>query len=361
VRGDAQAPYTAVMPWPGTKLLPLLDGARAAHEAYQERALEESLCVLYVAMTRARHRIDLLVQPAGAKSAPKRSFANVLRHALGGASGEAPGGTETPGADGTRVLWRHAGSSDAWHATCQPPAIAPTPATSRTPPTRAPLLLPAPTTPRRLVREAPSLLAGGRSVHAAELLSDASGLARARGSVMHLWLEQIEWLEDFDPAARRDALLAQGGRLARELGVDAAALPAWWDAFVEALRRPATRALLERSACPLAGDGLTLEVWRERRFALRLPAEASGEPERLLAGSFDRVVLARRGERATGAQLVDHKTDSAPDEAALAARVAHHRPQMEAYRRALVALTGLPAQSVACRLLFLSADRVAEV
>ena len=40
---------------------------------------------------------------------------------------------------------------------------------------------------------------------------------------------------------------------------------------------------------------------------------------------------------------------------------AHYAPQLQAYRRALVVLTGLPPERVACRLLFLDVDEVREV
>jgi hypothetical protein len=48
-------------------------------------------------------------------------------------------------------------------------------------------------------------------------------------------------------------------------------------------------------------------------------------------------------------------------DATCAARILHHRPQMEAYRRALAALTGLAPEDVRCRLLFLAADRIEDL
>jgi ATP-dependent exoDNAse (exonuclease V) beta subunit len=92
-----------------------------------------------------------------------------------------------------------------------------------------------------------------------------------------------------------------------------------------------------------------------------LPAQEPGDAERLLTGSFDRVVVAQRAGVPTAALITDYKTDSVPDEAALEARTEHHRPQMQAYREALVALTGLPPSRVGCRLLFLSSDVVVDV
>jgi hypothetical protein len=80
-----------------------------------------------------------------------------------------------------------------------------------------------------------------------------------------------------------------------------------------------------------------------------------------LTGSFDRAVVAYRDGRPSAALVIDFKTDAVPDDATCAARILHHRPQMEAYRRALAALTGLAPEDVRCRLLFLAADRIEDL
>ena len=75
-------------------------------------------------------------------------------------------------------------------------------------------------------------------------------------------------------------------------------------------------------------------------------------------GVFDRVVLRRRGGAPVAAEVLDHKTGGEDD---LDAAVEHHRPQMEAYRRALSAIAGLPPERITARLLFLDAGRVVDV
>jgi ATP-dependent exoDNAse (exonuclease V) beta subunit len=184
-----------------------------------------------------------------------------------------------------------------------------------------------------------------------ELLEPDRSGARARGSVVHRWLETVEWLEEL--SLDEDALLAEGRRTARALGADQAAVDGWLDDFRRMLGRPGIAALLSRESCVLPGS---LEVWRERRFALQAPDEEGRAA--LLHGSFDRVVLAREDGRVVGAELIDFKTDAVPDEQALQARVAHHRPQMKAYREALATLTGLAPADIRCRLAFLERGRV---
>ncbi len=90
-----------------------------------------------------------------------------------------------------------------------------------------------------------------------------------------------------------------------------------------------------------------VEVWRERRF--RRPVG-----DALQSGSFDRVVLWLDGETVVRAEVLDFKT-SKPD-ADLEQRREHYRPQLEAYREAMVAITKLPPALVTASLFFIEAD-----
>jgi len=58
--------------------------------------------------------------------------------------------------------------------------------------------------------------------------------------------------------------------------------------------------------------------------------------------------------------VLDYKTDraSGPD---LSERVEHYRPQLEGYRRALAAITGLGAERIEARLLFLPAGELVAI
>jgi len=79
-----------------------------------------------------------------------------------------------------------------------------------------------------------------------------------------------------------------------------------------------------------------------------------------LNGSLDRVVWLGGGDQIVAADVIDFKTDAIAigDTNALAARTEYYRPQMEAYRRAVVRLSKLPAERVSIRLVFTSAARV---
>jgi RecB family exonuclease len=89
------------------------------------------------------------------------------------------------------------------------------------------------------------------------------------------------------------------------------------------------------------------ELHRERSFAVR-------DGDVLLSGTFDRLVALYDGNRAVGADVLDYKTDDVPgdDPRAIDARVEQYRPQLEAYRRAVVRLWGVDPARVSARLLF---------
>ena len=102
-------------------------------------------------------------------------------------------------------------------------------------------------------------------------------------------------------------------------------------------------------------------VWRERRFAVRLP-EPGGEEDAILHGEFDRVVVERDSDgKPLRAHVVDFKTGQVRDEEELERKREAYRPQMLAYRRAVCALTGLPQEAVRLSLLFVDAGRVAHL
>jgi hypothetical protein len=152
--------------------------------------------------------------------------------------------------------------------------------------------------------------------------------------------------------------------------------------FRSKLRNPRLRAALSRqgyltpngaawSARPeigadLAGCQPTLEVYRERPFAVRLR-------DTLLSGTFDRLVLVCRAAASpdhkaaptsiVAAEVLDFKTDavSAADPQALEKIAARYRPQLLAYREAVSAMFGLSVDRVITRLMVIEADQLVEV
>jgi len=292
-----------------------------------ERELREALCLLYVAMTRARYRLDLIVAHQKDPLRIGHDFAGILRAALARVAPDHQG-----------ILWRHPRSSERWIPPAPPAAPERPRAAPRTRPFRSDPAVAA------RVHRAPSADEGGETVATAELLRSPRSAARLTGDLVHLWLSTVEWLEDF--TLDEPALLARGRRLSADEGTLRAAL-AELRGFLE---QPGTRAELSLGSAPRAER----TVWRERPFSLLLP-EPEG-PAALWSGSFDRVVLHGRPGAWTRAVVTDFKTDRVPAEA-LEARTAFYRPQMEGYRRVLARMTGLAPEAIEARLFFLRRDR----
>jgi ATP-dependent exoDNAse (exonuclease V) beta subunit len=343
------------------------------------RSLREELCVLYVAMTRAVRRLDLLIPGVGPRAEP-RSMANLLRETLGDAAPD----TELATSSGARELWRHPQSDDSWYAasrdalslagdgaTAQPDDAEPEPRPIRLAPSKAPRWMP---------RVAPSSRASTQRITPAILLRLADEPARVRGLLVHAWLSRMEWLEDYAPSD--DELHAQASRMAHdeEITVSRRQVSEIIAEYRAMLRQPVVIAQLSRAA---HAEG-ELEVWREQPFVVSLPDGAHGS---VVRGAFDRVVLRREAGRVVAADIVDYKTDAlpapggpqarrqldlfsgepaeaTPDGAArssLDEKAEHYRPQMESYRAVLARLTGLSPAAIRCRLLFLTADQVVDV
>ena len=154
---------------------------------------------------------------------------------------------------------------------------------------------------------------------ASELFSENAGEAAKRGVEIHGQYEAIEWADD------------------QEL----ANLP---PAFHVAFAKPSPKAT----------------VWREKSYEIYRQAGDKGEWE---TGQFDRVVFTGEGA-AREAVIYDFKTNAQKtDESAEAFEQRMCRtyaPQMNAYRAAIGALTGLPANRIRTVLLLQSTESAVE-
>lgn len=299
-----------------------------AERATRRRAFRDSLSALYVALTRARRRLDLVLWAEGAKDGEARgSSAALVRHAFGLGFENLTPATLVAEVEGSAEEWarRESASDDL--------AVAgPTHAVRR-------LEFAAAERPRELERFSPSRLGAGAAARGAELFESSDGNARRRGTRWHAWFEQIEWLDAFE--FDRVRLL----ELARARGLGGADLERDLEEFQRALAAPALRELFTRPAG-------VVEVWRERAYRCVIDGA-------LHSGAFDRVVLERAGASYARAQILDFKSDRAgADESGAAER---YRPQLEAYARALGRLCGLPREAIRTTLVFAARGALVEL
>jgi ATP-dependent exoDNAse (exonuclease V) beta subunit len=303
-------------------------GLEEEYRNHQQGLFEEQLSVLYVALTRARSFLDVVI-PAGDKA--KDSLAGLLRERWGHSE------------EGEYVIDECPAVAD---AEARPAADLmgsdPGIALARTGVDVARLRF----VPARREAVTPSGEEGGGVVELGAFLSLGNVAALERGTAVHALLERIAWREtlppekewagsvprvEADPEACRSAARELAPRL-RDPGDPLAEIfneQAW-------LRRWEIHGVAR------------LELWRERRFAAMVGND-------LLSGSFDRVVL---GYDAAGtlirAEILDFKTDRVGDEREREERRLHYQPQLDAYAGALHVLTGLPPEAIQARLVWVN-------
>lgn len=296
----------------------------------REQRIHESLCMLYVALTRAIHALYLLIAPHDRH--PTKTFAGLLRASLVG---------DGSVAENSR-LWtcgdENWDSPDRTDTPVRPPSgrNARLPMSIRFAP-------PAATPNRGWQRRSPS-------THTArqlgELLRPRATSSLERGTLIHKWFEQIEWLDEGVPSD--DQLLAATRELPPMTLRPNDLLPD----FDAMLQQPEIAAALRRNQSP--HRSMSPRVLREHPFACRLE-------QVLVNGVIDRLVLWLRGDKLEHAEILDFKTDTIADAAALAAATDNYRPQLELYRRAVSRLFDLPPEHISARLLFVNPGRAIDV
>jgi ATP-dependent helicase/nuclease subunit A len=293
---------------------PLHEALHEELEISKQRSAFESLCRLYVAMTRAKRGLYLIAQPPPKSQDSAMKEAHFLRRMLGAAgAGEENAAYVTEWQTGD-ARW----FADAKGAAPQPPAM---PGVSR------PL--------GELLREfqplAKRVTPSGEEdfkVKGSMLFSAGREPGRKLGNLVHELLAHVEWWHSTSSMAALEVRWQASGLLRRE--------------EIEAKALTMVRGVLSSAAAQFAfgKPAADAQAWRERPFDLIHDGS-------WISGVFDRVVVQRDSVR-----LIDFKTDEVPDEDALAEKVAGYRPQILLYRQALARLTGLKLEQIESALLF---------
>jgi len=326
-----------------------------------QQVVSESLCLLYVAMTRAVYALEMIVAPQSGKAAKAggptewpKTFSGILLSALA-ASDDAP--PESHIFQAGDPHWSAKGpAAEAVSAEVASVDLPASPGGAELETLGVELRPSSGVRRRGLERRSPSKLEGGTRVDLAERLRLDSAVGMARGTLVHAWLELIEWLESGVPteAALRQAAapladprMELAGELAR---------------FQQMLAKPAVKAALSESsyAGSLGLGSVRRELRREWPFAVRLD-------DAIVQGKIDRLLLYYPGDRVSGdselaaplaADILDFKTDAIEGESAaamkraIADRVEYYRPQLETYRRAVTEVFRLDPRRITARLLF---------
>jgi ATP-dependent helicase/nuclease subunit A len=323
----------------------------------RQQSVEESLSLLYVALTRAVSALHLYL-PGPRKPSYSDAWYNILLQTL------TPGATHAENS----LLFDH-GDRDWCQRTDGKQLLARV--SERKPPTRIQFCTSTAERLRGLDHLAPSRREGHGQVSLDRLLDISERTGMAVGTLTHAWFEALEWLDNGVPTP--DALRNTAEKLRADLPPDIwTQLDNLMMRFRKSLDRPEVAAVLRRTAYAGTGEPgfpktlspywtpamQPLLVERERRFLV-----SDQDASKFWTGSIDRLVWLGAGEQTVAADVLDFKTDAVPagDAAALQARVEFYRPQMEAYRQAVARLARLPQERVATRLVFTTFGRVVEL
>lgn len=330
---------------------------KEAYEQTTARAMEESLCLLYVALTRAVHNLHIVIRPRNAKEAEShlpKTFAGLVRAGLAPERELEPGATlfELGDPNWFDKTGDEESPDDQPQTPAQPKSIQFADRQGS----------------RRLQKVVPSQEEGSRFIRLSDVLPRGNSAAMDRGTLFHRWMEQIRWLDEARPA---DTVLRQIGR---ELGHDQSRdssrlnLEKSLTQFQSMIRVPQVAwALSKRSylngdlevppsvQAEIQAEPINLEVINERPFSVL----ADG---RIISGTIDRLVLLSRNWQLVAADVVDFKTDAMPDDPQeIEDKIEHYRGQLEAYVRAVSKIYHLPVNRISARLILLNLGRVESV
>lgn len=326
-RNEEDQPHWALQ-MPNTAIVEQDEVLNRERTRSEEDACFEQLCVLYVALTRAKQGLYCITNPPP-KSETALTFSRYLREQLPSAPADAE--PFVTGETRARIYYEQ-GTRD-WHnssplrqAPAQEKAVDVWPAQFEQKRSMR----------RRLLRVNPSARAEApRKAHMLFLPTVTRSLEF--GTAVHGLFEQIEWSDDYDWDAIVRSWEQQSGTADAEAvaHVEAAlAVPE----IANALRKPSRDAV----------------VWRERNFEAVLDND-------WITGIFDRVVLERNAKGHFDRGLIlDYKTNDV-NESTLTHTVEHYRPQLTLYAQALSKLTGVPVSNIRCALCFTRLQRVVEV
>ena len=316
-------------------LLPEYEEMRSQSSA---RQVDEALCLLYVAMTRAKHALHIVLPPRPGAQTCHAKIDGLVRECL----------KQDPVLNPSETIWSAKSGNASWYEEVAERAA------------ESDVDLDASTTPRLtspaghtrgIPVASPSGFQGGQKLVVRERFGGDTEVAMARGTLVHAWLEDIQWLEV--PPTPEELVAAAPPLLpAKEI----------LSVAKETHARLCEGEIRELLTQP-EGDHL---VRCEQPFVVRVAAgtELAGEEidqETDLRGMIDRLVVSLdAGGSPHAAAVIDWKTDAvSPDD--LETTVAEYAPQLAAYRLAASKLLGLEIDDVTASLALLSIGKVLDV
>ncbi len=325
--GDEEHPW--VMDLPNKEFQELDPVLKHHREQLQAAAGFESLCVLYVAMTRAKQALYMLSPEYGKSKA--LNFLALLEATLSEYDEEGDRCSASIG--NCDVLVSYQGGERHWFeekALVMEGADESTGAETEKREGPIELGLEGKRERHRTASEHES-----KNLDAQSLFFSGGSASRDFGNEVHAVYEQIEWL-----SGEQDLQMILQGIFASEEILEHVR---------ESLSEPGILALFTKP------DRVT-ELWREKAFEILMN-------DQWISGVFDRVVLVKdeKSGQVSSAQIIDYKTSRVEGAEDIAVEAEYYRSQMEVYREALAKLTGLAKEKIQCYLVFTQPKVVLEI
>ncbi len=348
------------------------DAVRKSLASDREERCHATLCGLYVAMTRARHALHMIVPTDNPEKKRKRpelpkNVGGLLRSCL----------CDNQPVEPDQVLfvtgdpnWFRDGADDAGTAlqdSSSPDRTVPTirlKKRSIDKETGTPNL-----TRRAQEAVSPSQRSAGAVVSGAEWFAKDRSHAMEHGSLIHAWLEQIQWLDHTNAGDSQTDLLDNSmlRKIAICLPVHRIDVDKALVNFHTMLKQPAIGNLLRQA--PWRSE---FARWWKSRGNPAWPADARIEVynEQPIVffedgicgtGTIDRLVLIRVADDVIAADVIDHKTDRAKSAAKRQEKAEFYAPQLRRYRDAVCEMFAIDPMQVRMRLAMTGSGTVVDV
>jgi ATP-dependent helicase/nuclease subunit A len=307
----------------------------------QGQQVNDALCLLYVAMTRAKHALHMVIPSRTSKNHVKR-LDGLLLQIIGEEQAQEP----------DKIIWIAQGSDKNWYRALSSEADHEKPAVIK--PFSMNVLDDCDVFQGHgVANSSPSSLEGGGKVNVTDRFNGKTNSGFSWGTVTHYWFEEIEWLDGPTPSI--ETLMASAPKEeAALLGEET--LFAAAQCFIAAIESNVMKKLLTKPEGNVA-------VFNEQTFALRVEkgtdfASVSLKELTDLQGSIDRLVVFYDEEGIPiSADVIDWKTDSF-DADELEAKIEHYAPQIASYRLAAAKLLGIEQAVVSTSLVFVKNQKV---
>lgn len=348
-------------------------------EAFRRDAglrISESLCILYVAMTRAKHALYMYITPG--KTEQKSTMASLLQSTL----------VEESQLAAQNVITYKAGHVDWYTAVRKEATVKPQKRGDKQPTlfegvdtkrvsnksqleslkrgkkmfisAQKRRHLETALSPSRLVQDVSPVLSLSDQVNPPDSIGEIFGVQTAtaalEGSVEHAWFAKLRWYNNMRELESERIEIAAAAIDRSHWGM--LDIEALWKRFVSHFEHAKVRNLFDtkRYAKQVGKEGF-LQVENEMRFATLLHG-------RLMQGSMDRLVLALESERPIYAEIIDFKTDHFPARGSkkdwISEQVAKYRPQLSAYAEVVAKTYNLTKAQIRTTLVLLDVGEVAD-